>query len=215
MISEGWIENEQRKWKAPVPYHERREPREYGRANVGERLDIRGPNPRVDAGGLGLAVRRPPPRMETDEDEDGTSDKVRRNVLGINRRTKAEPRRKGDDPGKGSDTWKGYALGKGKAGSRGRGAVSDQGACSFQSRAPVKPTLTLKENETWADASESSLAVRREPEARLTLRERDASGSGTGHQEQADRAQPHEADQSRDQGTDPAHFHVDIEAGQE
>ena len=40
VISEGWIENEQRKWKAPVPHHERREPRKYGRANVGQRLDI-------------------------------------------------------------------------------------------------------------------------------------------------------------------------------
>ena len=93
--------------------------------------------------------------METDEDEDESSGKVRRIVLETSRRIKAEPSREGNDPGKGLLPRKGYALGKGKAGSRGRGAGTDQSACSFQYRAPVTPTLILKENETWADASES------------------------------------------------------------
>ena len=64
-------------------------------------------------------------------------------------------------------------------------------------------------------ASESSLAVRSGPETRLNLHEREASGSDTGHQEQADRAQPQEAEQSRHQGTNPTYFDVGIEAGQE
>ena len=47
-LSEKRIALEKNKWEAPVPHHERREPRELLRTNVGEGLDFRAPNTRVD-----------------------------------------------------------------------------------------------------------------------------------------------------------------------
>ena len=63
----------------------------------------------------------------------------------------------------------------------------------------MKPMLTLEKKDSWADASETSVAVRGGPETRLALRERDASAAGAEDQGQADRVQPHEPDQSREQ----------------
>ena len=113
-------------------------------------------------------------------------------VLETNRRPQGDPVSRSNDPGKVT----GYA-GKGK-GARGRSAVADQGACSFQFRAPLGPTLILTENDSWADASETSVAARGGSERRLALPGRDASATGAEDQGQADRVQHCGKEQSRE-----------------